>query len=68
MERMDVTTAFLNGGSDIEGFMKQPEGYVISGKEDWVGPLCKRVYVFKQAPRVWFRLRKSYLEDQATHG
>nr|GEU87020.1 zinc finger, CCHC-type [Tanacetum cinerariifolium] len=33
IHRMDVKTAFLNGDLDKEVYMKQPEGFIISGNE-----------------------------------
>lgn len=64
VHQMDVTTAFLNGKSDVEVYMEQPEGFQVPGKEDWVCRLQKSLYGLKQAPRVWFQLLKSFLEEQ----
>ena len=50
---MDVTTAFLNGELKEEVYMKQPEGYVVKGKEDLVCKLQKSIYSLKQSPRCW---------------
>lgn len=36
VRQMDVTTAFLNGTLEEEIYMKQPEGYKITGQEDKV--------------------------------
>ena len=44
LHQMDVTTAFLNGEvkevlHSSSTYMKQPEGYVVKGKEDLVSIL-----------------------------
>uniref|UniRef100_A0A1X7TZ32 Reverse transcriptase Ty1/copia-type domain-containing protein n=1 Tax=Amphimedon queenslandica TaxID=400682 RepID=A0A1X7TZ32_AMPQE len=49
---MDVTAAFLNGKLD-EVYMKQPEGFVIQGKEELVCKLKHSIYGLKQSPRCW---------------
>lgn len=41
--QMDVTTAFLNGELKEELYMKQPEGYVVPGKEHLVCRLKKSI-------------------------
>ena len=51
--QFDVATAFLNADVDKPIFMTQPEGFVVSGKEDHVCKLLKAVYGIKQAPRLW---------------
>ena len=33
--------------------MKQPEGFVVPGKEDYVCKLKKSLYGLKQSPRQW---------------
>ena len=50
---MDVTSAFLNGTLTNEVYMKQPEGYVVKGKEHLVCKLKKSIYGLKQSPRCW---------------
>ena len=51
---MDVKTAFLNGNLKEDGYMDQPEGYAIKGKEHKVCKLVKYLYGLKQAPRAWY--------------
>ena len=50
LHQLDVTTAFLNGELEEEVYMKQPEGYVVSGKENYVCKLKKSIY---EIPRCW---------------
>ncbi|KAE9282703.1 hypothetical protein PF008_g27586 [Phytophthora fragariae] len=64
VHQMDVTTAFLNGKIDVEAYIEQPEGFKVPGKEDWVCHVQKSLYDLKQAPRVWFQLLKSFLDEQ----
>nr|GEU56410.1 zinc finger, CCHC-type [Tanacetum cinerariifolium] len=45
--------SFLNGDLDEEVYMKQPEGFVISGNEHKVCKLVKSLYEIKQAPKQW---------------
>ena len=51
LEQMDVKIAFLHGKLQEEIVMEQPEGYVVSGKEDHVCLLKKSLYGLKQSPR-----------------
>nr|GEZ33640.1 zinc finger, CCHC-type [Tanacetum cinerariifolium] len=53
IHQMDVKTAFLNGDLDEEIYMKQPEGFVMSGHENKVRKLKKSLYGLKQAPKQW---------------
>ncbi|CAM8982654.1 unnamed protein product [Rhodiola kirilowii] len=47
---MDVKTAFLNGDLEEELYMKQPEGFVVTGQEHKVCKHVKSQYGLKQAP------------------
>nr|GEX99040.1 zinc finger, CCHC-type [Tanacetum cinerariifolium] len=51
--QMDVKTTFLNGDLDKEVYMKQPEGFVMSGNKHKVCKLVKSLYGLKQAPKQW---------------
>ena len=53
--QMDVKTAFLHGDLDKELYMKQSEGYAISGKQHLVCKMKRSLYGLKQAPRQWYR-------------
>lgn len=53
IDQMDVKTAFLNGDLNEVIYMKQPEGFEVEGKEDYVCLLQKSLYGLKQAPRAW---------------
>ncbi len=48
LHQLDVTEAFLNGDLEEEIYMKQPEGFVVKGKEDFVCRLKHSLYGLKQ--------------------
>ncbi|KAH9656842.1 Integrase catalytic domain-containing protein [Citrus sinensis] len=54
LEQMDVKIVFLRGELQEEIVMQQPEGYMTSGKEDYVYLLKKFLYGLKQSPRQWY--------------
>nr|GEX89082.1 zinc finger, CCHC-type [Tanacetum cinerariifolium] len=53
IHQIDVITAFLNGDLDEEIYMKQPEGFVMPGRESKLCKLKKSLYGLKQAPKQW---------------
>ena len=53
---IDAKTAFLNGNSDVELYVRQPEGFVDRRYPNHVLRLCKSLYGLKQAPRIWYLL------------
>ena len=55
VHQMDVKTAFLNGDLEETIYMQQPEGFVVSGKEDMVYQLKKSIYGLKQSGRSWYQ-------------
>lgn len=52
--QMDVKTIFLNGDIYEEVYMRQPNGFVVNGKENLVCKLNKSLYSLKQASRQWY--------------
>ena len=62
LQHLDVKSAFLNGKVEEELYVKQPEGFPVEGKEQWVLRLRKALYGLKQAPRAWyFKLHRCLL-------
>lgn len=59
--QFDIKTAFLYATLDKPIYMRQPEGFVVEGKEDYVCLLVKSLYGLRQAPRLWFNKLNSVL-------
>ena len=51
IHRLDIKSAFLNGGLKEEVYLVQSEGFIKKGQEDLVYKLKKALYGLKQAPR-----------------
>jgi len=45
--------------------MRQPEGFVVSGKEDHVCLLRKSLYGLKQSPRQWCKRFDTFMISQS---
>jgi len=62
IEQMDAVTAFLNPPLLEEVYMRQPEGFEVTGpnSERLVCRLRKCLYGLKQAPRAWYQEVDAY--------
>nr|GFB22833.1 zinc finger, CCHC-type [Tanacetum cinerariifolium] len=67
IHQMDVKTTFLNGDLDEEVYMKQPEGFVMPGKEHKVCKLVKSLYGLKQAPKQWHQKFNEVVSSSGFH-
>jgi hypothetical protein len=56
IQHVDCKNAFLNGNSDLELYVMQPEGFVDPKYPKGVLRLNKSLYGLKQAPRIWYLL------------
>ena len=54
IHHLDVKSAFLNGEINEVIYVKQPEGFLVKGKEGFVLRLKKALYGLKQALRAWY--------------
>ena len=54
IHHLDVKSAFLNWEIKEVIHVKQPEGFLVKGKEGHVLRLKKALYGLKQAPRAWY--------------
>ncbi|KAF3665269.1 Retrovirus-related Pol polyprotein from transposon TNT 1-94 [Capsicum annuum] len=61
LEQLDVKDAFLHGELEEYIYMQQPEGFVVSGKEDYVCLLKKSLYGLKQLPRQCYKRFESFM-------
>jgi hypothetical protein len=58
---MDVKTMFLHGDLEEEIYMKQPEGFVVNGKQELVCKLKRSLYGIKKSPRMWYQKFETYI-------
>ncbi|MGA1206113.1 MAG: reverse transcriptase domain-containing protein, partial [Opitutales bacterium] len=63
MEHWDIKAAFINAPLEEELYIRQPEGHVIPGKENWLCKLNKALYGACQASRAWFKYLAGLLAD-----
>eukprot|EP00253_Pinus_taeda_P019353 PITA_19353 len=61
--QINVKSAFLNGELEEEVYIEQPEGFLLSKKEDYVCRLKKALYGIKQDPRAWYAHLDGYLRQ-----
>ena len=54
IHHLDIKSAFLNGEINEVIYVKQPEGFLVKGKEGYALRLKKALYGLKQAPRAWY--------------
>ena len=60
---MDVSTTLLHGELTEEVYMREPEGFIESGKEHLVCHLQRSIYGLKQSPRCWNHTLDSRLKE-----
>ncbi|KAG8474857.1 hypothetical protein CXB51_031589 [Gossypium anomalum] len=61
LEQLDVKTAFLHGKLEEDIYMQQPEGFIVSKKENYVCLLRKSLYGLKQSPRQSYKRFDSFM-------
>ncbi|KAG8473470.1 hypothetical protein CXB51_035763 [Gossypium anomalum] len=61
LEQLDVKSAFLHGELEENIYMQQPEGFIVSEKENYVCLLRKSLYGLKQSPRQWYKRFDSFM-------
>ena len=55
VEQMDVKTTFLHGDLEEEIYLKQPEGFIVKGKNELLCKLKKFLDGLKQYPMMWYQ-------------
>ena len=62
--QMDVKSAFLNGFTEEEVYVKQPLGFKSFDLPNHVFKLSKALYGLKQAPRAWYERLSNFLLEK----
>ena len=63
LKQVDIKGAYLNGRLDDDDvYMRQPDGFIVEGKEDLICKLNKSMYGLKQSGRVWHHTLRSELQ------
>ena len=58
---MDVRTSFLHGDLEEEIYMKQPEGFIVKRKKEFIYKLKKCIYNLKQSPHMCYQKFNMYI-------
>ena len=67
MVQLDIKTTYLNGKLEDEIYMKQPDSYVLKGKEDWLCLIRCGLYGLQQNAATWYKtLKATLLEPRFT--
>jgi hypothetical protein len=61
VHQMDIKFAFLNGELEENNYMRQPQGFIQTNKNNFVCNLNKCLYELKQSLRAWFAHIDTYL-------
>ena len=61
LEQLDVKTVFVHGKLEKDIYIQQPEGFVVSGKENYVCLLKKSFYGLKRSPMKWYKRFDSFM-------
>ena len=62
LQHINIKGAYLNGKLEDDVYMRQPEGFMVKGKEHLVCKLYKSMYGLKQLGRIWHHTLKQGLE------
>jgi hypothetical protein len=63
LAQLDVKTVFLHGDLEEEIYMSQPDGFKVTGKENWACKLKKSLYGLKQSPRQWYKRFDKFMTE-----
>lgn len=68
LDHIDISNAFLNSKMEYDVYLRQPDGFVIKGKEHLVCKLVKSLYGIKQGPHDWYHTLNTSREDPWNRG